>query len=496
MKKNYILLLFLPLPILAGPEIVNYYPDDAYFYLEIAKNISHGNGITFGGVLDTNGFHPLWLLSLVPISYLFPEESSFLLAVYFTHILLSGIAIYIFLEKTKTFISEYAYLSVIPLSGILFCTGLVGTESSLSALTIVSSFYFLYVGPKKDYSYKRSAAIGVFLGLMMLSRLDTFFIGGLACLYLLYFAGIKRSILTFLTCSILVLPYIFFNMHEFGHLTPISGAVKSTFPHVGSHLGNTSIVHEVTAVGSLVSLPFVVSKAKNKRIKGIAIVLVIGSFLQFIYHFLFSTSSSWYWYSVQASIALGVCIPFVSHSMLPNLEDAIDFIYPKKVTLSILSLFVIVSSIYIIFKNYEERSEEMIESVKAIEGQVSDSSVVLAGDLPGMLAYYSDFKVVAVDGLTNNYEYFRRLRECGVAVYRKIGITHIFWRRGSRNSGVMQLECELGEWADCKKGQLKIYNRLHNDEFAGSIPITARSRLVNIKMPNVTEHFTLWRYHP
>jgi hypothetical protein len=261
-------------------------------------------------------------------------------------------------------------------------------------------------------------------------------------------------------------------------------------------LGNTSIVHEVTAVGSLVSLPFVVSKAKNKRIKGIAIVLVIGSFLQFIYHFLFSTSSSWYWYSVQASIALGVCIPFVSHSILSNLEDATDFIYPKKVTLSILSLFVIVSSIYIIFKNDEERPEEMIESVKAIEGQVSDSSVVLAGDLPGMLAYYSDFKVVAVDGLTNNYEYFRRLRECGVAVYRKIGITHIFWRRGSRNSGVMQLECELGEWADCKKGQLKIYNRLHNDEFAGSIPITARSRLVNIKMPNVTEHFTLWRYHP
>lgn len=41
--------------------------DDAFYYFEIAHNVAEGRGFTLDGVVPTNGFQPLYLLSLVPI---------------------------------------------------------------------------------------------------------------------------------------------------------------------------------------------------------------------------------------------------------------------------------------------------------------------------------------------------------------------------------------------------------------------------------------------
>jgi len=37
------------------------FADDAYYYLQISRNIALGNGSTFDGIGKTNGYHPLWL---------------------------------------------------------------------------------------------------------------------------------------------------------------------------------------------------------------------------------------------------------------------------------------------------------------------------------------------------------------------------------------------------------------------------------------------------
>ena len=44
-------------------NIINIFgTDDAYYYFQIAKNISLGNGPTFDQITNTNGFQPLWLI--------------------------------------------------------------------------------------------------------------------------------------------------------------------------------------------------------------------------------------------------------------------------------------------------------------------------------------------------------------------------------------------------------------------------------------------------
>lgn len=42
--------------------------DDAYYYMQIARNVARGAGATFGSQGVTGGFHPLWLGALVPLA--------------------------------------------------------------------------------------------------------------------------------------------------------------------------------------------------------------------------------------------------------------------------------------------------------------------------------------------------------------------------------------------------------------------------------------------
>ncbi|HEY58279.1 MAG TPA: hypothetical protein G4O04_07085 [Anaerolineae bacterium] len=41
--------------------------DDAFYYFKTAQNIVAGRGVTFDGTGSTNGFHPLWMLLLLPL---------------------------------------------------------------------------------------------------------------------------------------------------------------------------------------------------------------------------------------------------------------------------------------------------------------------------------------------------------------------------------------------------------------------------------------------
>lgn len=47
--------------------LVRHLKDDSYYYFRTANHIALGHGATFDGIDRTNGFHPLWMLNLVPI---------------------------------------------------------------------------------------------------------------------------------------------------------------------------------------------------------------------------------------------------------------------------------------------------------------------------------------------------------------------------------------------------------------------------------------------
>jgi hypothetical protein len=46
--------------------------DDAFYYLNITRNVVLGKGVSFDGIAPTNGFHPLYLGMLIPLFSMFP----------------------------------------------------------------------------------------------------------------------------------------------------------------------------------------------------------------------------------------------------------------------------------------------------------------------------------------------------------------------------------------------------------------------------------------
>ncbi len=60
---------WLPLTLLIPRTL----PDDAFIYFVIARNIANGLGATFDGLGPTNGFHPLWALAVAPLFRLAPN---------------------------------------------------------------------------------------------------------------------------------------------------------------------------------------------------------------------------------------------------------------------------------------------------------------------------------------------------------------------------------------------------------------------------------------
>jgi hypothetical protein len=55
--------------------LVRRFPDDGFYYLEIATRLARGQGFTFDGIHATNGFHPLWEFMLVPVAAVFAGDA-------------------------------------------------------------------------------------------------------------------------------------------------------------------------------------------------------------------------------------------------------------------------------------------------------------------------------------------------------------------------------------------------------------------------------------
>src|SRR5215216_5421538 len=54
--------------------LVRHLKDDSFYYLKTANNIALGLGSTFDGINQTNGYHPLWMLNLIPIYCIIPRS--------------------------------------------------------------------------------------------------------------------------------------------------------------------------------------------------------------------------------------------------------------------------------------------------------------------------------------------------------------------------------------------------------------------------------------
>ena len=227
--------------------------DDAFYYLQIARNVMHGFGTTFDGFHKTNGFQPLWQILLLPIG-LVPSKTIALRVTCTLGAILFQLAGVILYDYAKQLFNRAVSLWALALwclnARLLLTYSLDGMEFSLFALTVVTFFRW-------DLQLRRMIKpavtggwllLGVLWGLCALVRLDGMLLGLLAAAAIAWrwrdwpdwpkaFAAVSYMVLGLCVTAI---PYFAWNALQFGHLMPVSGAIKqhealATLQSVGVH---------------------------------------------------------------------------------------------------------------------------------------------------------------------------------------------------------------------------------------------------------------------
>jgi len=168
-------ILYFDLKIITAPDTVRvqYIPDDAFYYLGLARNFVHFHSWTFdAGVSNTTGFHLLYAYLLAAIYGLFhPSTSAFLisaLALCSGATLLACVyALWLGIRQRNTFF--ILALAVIASSANFITNSISGVEWPLVVLIAALFCGTLYMG----FSSRRTAIALFFLGLLgSLARSD------------------------------------------------------------------------------------------------------------------------------------------------------------------------------------------------------------------------------------------------------------------------------------------------------------------------------------
>jgi hypothetical protein len=204
-----------------------YSPDDTYIYLQFAKNVTHGNGLSFNAGIPTYGFtSPLWLLIISAAGRLGFE---LLNAAKWLDLIVATCSVVAFYALARTVLTDPP-VSLIATLAFSFNIWLIrwaatGMETSLSALIVILTFVFLL---RRNY-----AAAGLGAGLLALTRPETFWLVALVAADGYLQAkdrrkGILNASVAAGTWALPVVSWYIFAWREFGTVLSNTARAKST----------------------------------------------------------------------------------------------------------------------------------------------------------------------------------------------------------------------------------------------------------------------------
>lgn len=307
---------YLLLSLLATYYFIAHYPtaitgnlvfDDAYYYLGVAQNIAQGNGSSFGDIVNTNGYQPLWLILLASVIYLVSFQKMWIFGSMLTMVYLaktfSLFKISTLKNQQSTPLLLAAAVVVLQYPGI-FSQGL---ETCLLLLCL-PLFAQLKVLPE-EFSIKTCLKYSAIFIFMFLIRLDLLSI--LAAFSILNFLsiikgkrGITRNLAVVLLMTAAALSiYSLINYKLFGTIVPISGLNKAVGNKVGENYPQffNYLTASRFAIIALV-LNFVLMRKSDRAAINTALfsnelkLVIIAALIVATYYALFSGWPLWNWY--------------------------------------------------------------------------------------------------------------------------------------------------------------------------------------------------------
>lgn len=211
------------------------FEDDFYYYAQVARNLILHHRSTFDGTHLTNGYHPLWLLTLVFLYQIFPGISFFIAAqaVGFFAIL----ALYLGLIRCLFFLSvpaRFVRLTALLLSLHALLLFRFGMEVTL-ALPLSIWMLATLLNPRFAWTTRQTLLFGSLACLTILARLDSAFLVATLLVAQLFSVRGRQSpsvarLAFFTLCFLPLFAYLTLNVVVFHTLLPVSGAAKQLKP--------------------------------------------------------------------------------------------------------------------------------------------------------------------------------------------------------------------------------------------------------------------------
>lgn len=437
-------------------DLTNRSTDDAYYYFGVARNIAVGNGVTFDQINTTNGFHPLWMLCLLPIFYFQEDPEGALRAVFCLVSVIAGTVVWLAYCSFRPHTGPAAALAGV--SALLlpfFLHPLInGLETGLLLLLL-----FLTLWAAQEYDLFALAAgrsknvlLGALMGLIALCRLDSIFIivslFGLIVIRYVRTRGTGPSNAIFaakiaqigLAAVLLVGPYLAWNFLNYGHFLPISGALKTSFPSlslsahklvtISSRYGQAQLVFSSAVILWIVlgsqrrASQAVPSGLAVRAPTDIVLAMWIGCWLHFCNTLLFMNwAVHWWHFASYAPVTLFLGSMVVDRIQRRLGSGARGAVFGTGIVASLLAIAAVGS--YIATQHRGVHHEPWHEAAIWARTELPATAVIGMTDC-GLFGYFCDRPTVNLDGIINGYEYQEALRDNRLTDYLgACGVTHI-----------------------------------------------------------------------
>lgn len=414
--------------------------DDSFYYFQIARNAAAGKGITFDGAVPANGFHPLWLMLLIPLNLIFGASLTGPIhaALVLEGLLDVGAGALIFLLVSRLTDNRAAGVlgaGVYLLNPSVIFHAVNGLETGLTLFLFAFYFWFYLTIILEDrLTSGNIVLLGLFSGIFMLARTDNIILVTIVYIHLLFFRkAIKRPgviAASGAVCAAVIAPWVIWNLSTFGTIQQSSGGAYSIITRGNLHasgvtnfqifltsLSNTirlflwTIPSDVFAwgglMGILVGLMIGVAQRDDERarrtwkaVRLACVPLVAFVALALVHSLIRGTLKSWYFIpaATVASIFAGVlCGPY----------DFAAFFRTGRGRAAAAFLAVVVLGGYLLngatgWKKgmYPWQIEQVMAADWAKKNL--DDSVWIGSFNAGIVGYLSQRKVVNLDGLVNN----------------------------------------------------------------------------------------------
>jgi hypothetical protein len=395
--------------------------DDAYYYLGVARHIVAGDGSTFGGVMQTNGYQPLWMVVLLPVASVFRGATPLVVATIVLQSLIWIAVVWEALRIGRRFGGEVCAVGGVAVLGVLAFgarhLSFDGMESALLLLLLLIALRLIFeAGDQQDL--RADLRLGLVFALICLTRFDA----GATALALAIVAltqtraspsPLARRILALgAPAGLALLGYAALNLALFGIALPVSGQAKSVGGPFFSRrvirqaldievLGRSTWLGAVTL--GLVVVAVAVARSRSNpghaRLVRLMAALLVGQAALVGYIFIFTSYGMLSWYHYNTALLLFLASLVIIDAAARSRGALVR---PGVILLALAVLGVQAAGTFLARAHSQDGAVTGAEFVNA---HLPEDAVLAMSDRAGQFGYYSDRKLLHIEGLTGDAKF-------------------------------------------------------------------------------------------